>query len=91
MPRCEARTINEPFLMIIQMKEKESLLAQRNLEEAKARVDTLVHEQQVHKVTAHCPSVVCTHCSTEGTRSQAGQYSPGLDDVRVEIETACVL
>jgi hypothetical protein len=50
MPRCGARTINEPFLMVIQMKEKESLLAQRNLEEAKARVDTLVHEQQVHKV-----------------------------------------
>lgn len=76
--------------MIIQMKEKESLLAQRNLEEAKARVDTLVHEQQVHKVIVHRPFVVCTHCSTEGARSQAGQHSPRLDDVRLEIETARV-
>jgi hypothetical protein len=42
---------------MIQLSQNQSLLAQRSLEEAKTRVDTLVHEQKDHKVTVHCPAL----------------------------------
>lgn len=39
------------------MTENQTFLAQRGLEEAKTRVDTLVREQQEHKVTIHGPAL----------------------------------